>query len=321
MQTLHLPSRIYFTLLAACIGGCGDHPLTPGDLEGHRPDVRQYVTAELASSLDVSGNFRFDVVPSWAERDLLGIEEATEIARAVINTWYANENVVVIPGTEPLTRGIELQHGRPIRWKDLSTEMANSFLAEPSFDSLQRMEQAAFHRFGPQFTVAFFDGIQPVLTVVVSGSSTDVRIGAGGLIESFGTAGADFDVIGIPYSSEEPIPPSPETAVEFVWRSTGVRTAEMPRLVLPARRLARAYARWRVKLEREIIVTRLRDGMEIQTDEIYVGLIRSISEEVSQGAYLRLFHTIRTFDELVVDGQTFSLRPGLGFDYSEVAPR
>ena len=73
--------------------------------------------------------------------------------------------------------------------------------------------------------------------------------------------GGEWSPAVVPRNTAYAFPITPERAVELVGRATGARTTNVPRLLLPSRHLAAAFARWEIQLDQPIEVIETGTGV------------------------------------------------------------
>jgi hypothetical protein len=84
---------------------------------------------------------------------------------------------------------------------------------------------------------------------------------------------------GVPRTTETRVPSWPEEAVLEVFRVTGARTREVPVLFQPGERWIPQGARWRLILDRPILVEVATDGTRLSTDTVFIGVWTGPAED------------------------------------------
>lgn len=262
--------------------GCDSDPLRPEAVPPPPPDVRAYVSGSALDNLDENGHFRLTPADVEGPHAMITAEQAQEIALGVIRTWYANPNVLTFPGSESLVESAERGHGASIDWQAVRPSPRSPYFAESQLEPLPlTLSNPAIRHFGPLYAVPLYVGATPVVVVGVAAYATNIMVDEKGFIRRADNldGGGEIDVLGIPLSLKRvTVPPSPEHAVEFAALSTGEKVVEVPVLGVPGNRVTRLAARWRVRLEEAVEFERRVDGEIVVTDEIYVGIFRSIAD-------------------------------------------
>jgi hypothetical protein len=159
-------------VLSACDRGTLEPELNPAP----PPDVRAYVAGAALENLDASGRFRLTPPSVEGPYPTLSAEQSEAIALGVIRTWYANPDVVVLPGTVGHAEAAERVHGASIRWEAVKTGPRRPYFAESHLEPLPAsFGNAAIRHFGPHFLIPLYVGATPVVTVAVSAYSTNVH--------------------------------------------------------------------------------------------------------------------------------------------------
>jgi hypothetical protein len=259
--------------------GCSDIT-APADAVGPAPppNVRAYVAGAALNNLNEDGHFRLSAPVIPGPYAAITAAEAEAIANAVIRTWYANPGVVTIPGGSSLAESAEKQHGGRIDWSAVKPTPRDPYFAESHLDPVPHdLGNPTVRWFGPWYLVPMYEGSTPVATVTVAAYATNLEIDSRGFVHRAAPdGGSEFRVLGIPLAGGGlSMPFTPEAAVEFAFNVTGIKTIEVPVLGVLGNRIASAYARWQIVLERPVTLERLLDHERVVTDTVYVGMFPS----------------------------------------------
>jgi len=290
--------------------------------------VRSFVAGPALASLDENGHF---VLPGPTDPwpyPVIAASTATEIARGVINTWYANPDVHTIPGAISLVEGAEEQHGGPIDWQHL-VAAPRAFYTESHLEPLDSsVGTPTIRHFGPQYLVVMLEDGEPTVTVAVSLHAVNIWLRPGGFVARTDPldGGGEFNVSGIPLSlAIDGYPPTPELAVKFAYEQTGVQIGGVPSLGRPGNHIAASAARWRLELVEPAKFVRLIDGAVVESAIVYVGTAPiSVDLRFDPGwkappLGLRLFIAAEQQPASEVVGvHTATIRPGYAVDLHEV---
>lgn len=306
--------------------GCGESLVQPEDAPLSPPDVTAYVAGAALENLDAAGHFRLPIPVPPGPYPMLSAAEAIAIAKGVIRTWYADPDVITLPGTEGFAASAERQHGAPIDWAAVEAGPAGAYYAVSHLQPLApEMGWPAVRFYGPKFLVPLFVGSTPVVVVAVSAYATNTSVDPDGRIERTGIpTGGEFRVSGVPVAlGGVTLPPSPEAAVAFAAEQTGRRIVAVPRLGTPGNHVLSFSSLWRLELESPVDLTRRFDGAGVSTSTVYVGLWPSIADaraglEDNEGR-LRIFVEADEQPTSQMIGDTEApLVPGYAVDLHEV---
>ena len=281
-------SRAACIVTALVLAGCSD-ATGPGAATGPPPppDVSPYVTGAALSSLDSQGHFRLPNPEAPGPYAILSPEDASRIALGVIRTWFANPDVLTIPGTVSLAEAVEEDRGRPIDWSHLQLGLAGPYFAESSVEPAPpEMGNPAIRYWGPFYLIPLFEGAEPAVVVAVSAYATNLELDTRGFVQRRDNldGGNEFRTVGVPLQLQEvTLPPSPEVAVRFAFEQTGVRIAGVPVLGVPGNRVSPTGARWQLQLAEPREFERIGDGSRVTTDTVYVGVWPSIVDHPPGG--------------------------------------
>lgn len=319
--------RVLLICGATFVGvSCDSSPVQLSDGPPAPPDVSAYVGGIAVQNLDDDGRFRFPTPITPGPYPLLTEAEAIEIAEGVVRTWYANPDVVTLPGTEGLAASAERQHGGPIAWADIQAAPHGAYYAVSHLEPLSTdLGWSTIRFYGPKFLVPLFVGSIPVAVVAVSAYATNTYVGDDGRIVRTGTpTGGEFRVAGIPLSlAGVTVPPSPEAAVEFAAKQTGRRIVQLPRLGTPGNYVLSVSSLWRLELDSPVDLIRRLDGERVATNTVYVGVWPSIADSrvgfEDYAVRLRMFvEADEQPDVQIIGGTEAPLVPGYAVDLHEV---
>jgi hypothetical protein len=274
------------TILGASFG-C-DEPLRPDSIGEDRPDIREWVTGRAAANLNSLGHFVLpDPIPLGSV-PIISPRFSTELARGWIHTWIWNPNEGLVPGGAQLRATLEAEHGGSIQFSNLKVhESAYQFAYSPLEELPQTVPMFVHRAFGPHFLIPIYSHDRPVIFLAVAAHSTDIGIDSAGQIVMPRHSGGEFFSIGVSSRSASLVPLWPETAVQAVATKTGARVVDVPELIQPSDGFAHQFARWRLRLDRNIRVRTAREGDELVISELFVGLMR---EQASSGPYPWAIH-------------------------------
>lgn len=246
---------------------------SPTETQPEIPDVRKAVVGAAAQALDARGRFRLAPAQVPGGASIISAEHAAGLARAYLRTFVTNPEIITFSGTRPLREVIEEDHGSPIDWGSLRLDERLAYFAESPYEPFPDSLPGYVRRFfGPHYLVPFYSAAVQPLSVGVAAYNTEATIDGRGFVQLPSPSGGEFIALGVPLMSETGVPPWPEEAVVAVFEATGARTREVPILVKPGDRWAPQGSRWRLTLERPIVVRHAMTGTEITTTEIYIGV-------------------------------------------------
>lgn len=329
MTRICLAPRILTATVGLVVAGCDSSITAPEHDPGSPPDVRPYVTGLALENLSSRGHFRMPPATVEAPYQSISGGQAEQLALGIIRTWYANPNVQTIPGTGSLKEAAEHGHGGPIEWGRVRLGARSPHFAESHLEPLpEEMGPATIRHFGPRFLVPLYVDATPVVSVSIAAYATNLYLDEQGFVRRTDnlSGGGEFRVAGIPLVLDGiTLPPDPEVAVRFASEQTGVRVSEVPILGVPGNRVFSLASRWRLKLEHPVAFERAVDGEVVLEDEVYVGVLPSITDarqdegSISPTPGLRLF--VRAGNQPAFEPlESFNapLRPGYAVDLHEV---
>lgn len=214
------------------------------------PDVKPYVTEQVAKQLTPEGRFQLALARAPDDIPIITAERARELARGYLRSWG--------PASVPRwawERGGSLDPGA-------ITPASRIYFAQTP---LGRIPDDLYHPairriYGPMYIVPLESGGEVVTLLCISAYSTDVEINSRGLIETPRLGGSFFFSKAVAPNPRDPrfhfVAVSPEEAVKHVAEQTGARVTEVPELVLLAG-YHPASAAWRIKLDRPARVRRI----------------------------------------------------------------
>lgn len=244
------------------VSACGEDLAAPPPL---LPDnVRAYVSDELAAHLTANGTF---VLPPPASEPYpqLTPDGSAELALVYARTFG------------PYLRDyLERYHGRSIDFATLRVGSPAYYASTPYAPTPDTVDAGARNAFGPYYLVYLVapDG-RPVLVAEVAARS-EITIENGQLKFPL-SRGSDVRLEAIAPGRGFMTPPSPERAVQIAGAAAGAHATAVPELLLPGRPFSPAYARWRVALDRPVVVRGRRTGLTRSLRELYVGVDGDLS--------------------------------------------
>ncbi len=290
-----------------------ENPLGPSGYSA--PDVRDWVTADIAAGLDSDGHFLLPPPRPPGDVPIITGTDARRFALA-----YANLAV----GTS-LADQIQSFHGAPIDWTNLEAAPRVFFAESPYADVPDTVPSYVRNSLGPYFLVHVRSRGKVIASEGVAGYATYLSVKSDGKIGFPASHGSEFRTQGVHDRSPYQFPMAPEEAVVLVGRATGVRISSIPELRRPNRLYSPGLSYWRLETEGEVRCVGMSSGELYVTDEIYVaslgeflvGLPESSSTD-SMSYPLRLgdgtlqWHTIRLdvrggfstqFEEVLLDAR------------------
>ena len=317
-------SVLVVVVLAWASSAC-ESPVEPLlDPEVAFPDVRSFVTSDVARQLDPAGRFgdrwgcdgRFGEVMTAPKADSL----AVTFARRYLASDFS---YLGTPGGQWVAE----QHGHAIDWDRVDIGERPTLCAESPFEPMPSdFHPAGLNNYGPHYLVPLYVADDQVALVSVAAMSPLSFDHQGPPRDRYGN---EFTWTGPPHGHPYGVPLSPEAAVKLAAEHTDALVSALPRLLQPGHRVAAHQARWEATLNREVRCARLSDGVPAPTRTLYVGLHSSIADPVG-GSFLepRLFvadeeqpaqAVITTLDQ---DGEPserlWPLSEGVPVDFSEV---
>lgn len=250
-------------ILGALVAGC-DAPVGP--TAPYSPNVRAHVTGRALANLDGDGRFQLQEPSISTPYPMITSAMAFEMANAYVRTFLFPSPPSCL--NQCIGAFIESRHGTRIDFSRVTAEERMYFAIsayEPVPDSIPMPTR---REVGHQYLAHLLEGKQAIGSLAVAAFNTDVSVQEGKLrLPIFG--GNHFFATGIPRGSFDLLPASPEAVVELVAQQTGIKVAEVPRLILPRRPIAAVSARWELVLERPSTFL-TGSGRQVQSDVIYV---------------------------------------------------
>ena len=315
----------------AC-SGCQSGTTEPELSPPAPPNARAYVTDAAFDNLDAKGHFRLLSAVAEGPYEIISAGQAEAIALGVIRTWYANPNVLTLPGATGLAEAVERTHGAPIKWAAIRSTGRLPYFAESHLEPLPLVAgNPAIRDNGPHFIVPLYVGATPVVVIGVAAYATNIVLDENGFVRRADNldGGGEFGVSAIPLSlSQTSIPPTPEAAVEFAFRETGVKIDKIPMLGGFGNRIVRTAVRWRLHLAAPVEFELLINGASLVTQDVYVGLFQSAADaresetSMSSAPRLRMYVAARTQPATETIGSIdVQLRRGYAVNLHEVRVR
>jgi hypothetical protein len=232
-------------------------------------DVRGYVSEALATQLDSRGRFILPAPPPGAYPQVT-LAEAAELA--LLAGQIAGESASFRARLEEL-------HGAKIDFLKLKANSRVYYAATP-YEPIPATFHAGLRNFyGPYYLVELEVGSKPVVSVAVAAYG-EARVRDGHLVFPDRVPllyGNEFQVQGIPREKRHSVPISPEQAVALVGSRAGVRIVEIPELVRPEVYYASQFARWKITLDRPVVVRGQESAQNRCVRHLFVGLWGTIS--------------------------------------------
>jgi hypothetical protein len=216
------------------------------------------VTADLAAQL--TGDGRFPLTgPALEPYPQISRETAAEIALA----WARTYGKFFRPT-------LERSHGRPIHFDALQV-VSPVWYAAAVYEAVPAAAPRGYRNaFGPHYLLYLGVTGQPVLGVSVA-AFAESSINADGLLVDPPESGNEVIAYGVHPGWGFSMPVSAEQAVRIAALESGARASSVPELINPHRDYHPYHARWRVSLDRPIVVRPASGGPSRSTRELYVG--------------------------------------------------
>ncbi len=237
-------------------------------------DVRRYVSEALAAQLDSRGRFMLPTPPPGAYPQVTPAEAAALALRAG-----------QIAGQSASFRSrLEDMRGAKIEFSKLTVSSRVYYAATP-YEPIPATFHAGLRNFyGPYYLVELEVGSKPVVSVAVAAYG-EARVRDGRLVFPDRVPllhGNEFQVQGIPREKKYSVPLSPERAVALVGSRTGARIVEIPELIRPEVYYVSQFARWKITLDRPVVVRGPESTQSRCVRHLFVGLWGAISVPHSQ---------------------------------------
>jgi len=259
---LAIPAAIAATLLGGSVS-CGA-PAGPIPSRAAVPDPRPYVTPAVAASIGSDRLFQLDT-PTQLPAAQITPSEARDQALAASKTFGPMQR-----------RYLERQRGAEINF--FSLRVVRVFYAMPPYEqSLPSTVHRGVRKIaGPFYLVTLADGDVPALSVAVSAYNTDVRVENGSIRYTAVERGDEFRMQGIRVDVGDAQPVSPERAVQIASEFANALVVDVPELVLPSTQFVPQRGRWRIRLEKPVLVRGLASQLEREVSEVFVGMDRVV---------------------------------------------
>lgn len=271
---------VILALAAAC-----ESPTGPSAPE--RPDVRSFVTSEVARQLDGNGNFRMPVPRAPGSMAILTPEEAVDLGSAFIRSFLNNPDLVVAFGQDPRAV-MESEHGGSIDWSKLEVS-EEPYFARGYLEVLPDSLPNYVHNWwGPWYLMPLLDRGEEVGLLGLAAYATDLYVGEDGGVRMPPVGGNWFRTQGVPMELTEGVPTTPEAAVRYVAQTLGTRIAAVPTMERAPVLWVPMAARWRVELENAVKVRHAVDGTVEETKVVYVGHYPALADGTADAGPLEL---------------------------------
>ncbi|HEX2092730.1 MAG TPA: hypothetical protein VHG28_10025 [Longimicrobiaceae bacterium] len=223
------------------------------------PEAETYLATNVLPNLHTDGTFRLPEAPAGAH-PRISSAQAIELAKGAVRR--------IAPFLRPR---LEEQHGGPIVFEALTADSRAFFAGSPYVDVPADVHLGLRNLHGPYYLIYFrtVSG-EPVLSVAVA-AHTQASYRNGHIVTGF-EDGNDFILQGIPSGKGEIAPVLPERAVEIVGSALGAKIVAVPELIAPDRGYAPQFARWRISMDRPIVVRGKETGEQRAVRELFVGL-------------------------------------------------
>lgn len=272
---LSMPGVI-LSMLLTCCGACRE-VTGPQQRIPVRPDVREWVTAELAARLDLSGNFLFEALPPKRGTVPATANQFMAVAGTFVRGLLSGAASGTAPRSEfdilSIRSGIELIHRSPIDWDNVFLATWPPFGAQTPVSTVSTEIPASLSRaVGSRYHVLLYDGYSAIADIAVSADLAGVQLSPDSTAFERPMPSELVRTEGIPVSLGDSLPLIPEVAVRDVASRTGAKVDRVPRFVLPWDHFGPVYSKWILHLDRSVTLTRDDDGSSVVADEVLVGL-------------------------------------------------
>ncbi|MDB4885943.1 MAG: hypothetical protein JWN79_1381 [Gemmatimonadetes bacterium] len=251
-----LPLPVCVFLVVAC-SGITD-PVDP--LARDAPDVRPYVSGAAAAALGPDGLFPAAEGTSPNGETIISAAQARDLAAAYIKTVGPT-----------LREAWEAQRGAQINLAALTVSRRVEFGQTPyGLFPDEGFHPAISRLYGPFYLVTVQLGAEPVMVMGVSALATDYGVDERSdlIVPSFG--GNAFKPFVWPSSTQDFAPLGPEQTVDLAARATRAKIEAIPVLHGPERPLSPSLARWRVELDRDVLVVVPTTGRSATVRTLFV---------------------------------------------------
>lgn len=247
-----------------------------------RPDVRQWVTPEVAAGLDAAGNFVLPGVPPDAGNISVSASQVESVARAVVRTFIlgaaaraSSASLEVVP----LRSAIEAVHGSPIDWSRVDIAPWPLHAQTPVVPLPAGLPDYVKRALGSRTHILLYDGRSAIADIALSNSLDGVNLTGDSAAFASPPPSELARTDGLPAVLGDAIPLLPEVVVRDVGMRTGAKTDRVPRFLLPWDNLGPVFSRWAIHTDRAIRLVRYVDGAPILTRDVMVGLGPGTSAE------------------------------------------
>lgn len=242
--------------IAIATWSCDGPPSAPQPL--HPGDVKAFVTAGLAAELTPEGRFP-PRAPDPEPYPQISRERAAEIAVA----WTRTYGKFFRPT-------LERSYGGRIDFDALQI-VSPVWYAASVYEAVPVDAPRGFRNaFGPHYLLYLGVGGRPVLGVSVA-AFAESSINSDGQLVDPPESGSEVIAYGVHPGWGFSMPVSAEQAVRIAALESGGRASSAPELINPHRDYHPYHARWRVPLDRPIVVRPASGGGSRSTRELYVG--------------------------------------------------
>lgn len=273
------------------------------------------VVGEAAAALGPDGRFQLPDAPGAVTGREVTREKAIQIAKAFVHDFAP----LAIAWWEEYY-GARINARELVVCDDRAFYAASNYIIEPSASVSIRRE------IGGHWLVAFCSGgNRQAVSVSFSAEATEIGVHLDRALQLSDMNAGNFFDIGIPAKFPH-IPVPPESAVEFIFKIAGLRVKDVPELVLPPQGYAPQVARWRLVLEKPVLLRGSKTGRELVTPEVYVGFEQFGPLEILLPVFTpeNLIHNIPDIDAARRDISVPTLvRPGSSkaFESATVVPQ
>jgi hypothetical protein len=239
---------------------------------------RTYLMGDAAAALDSSGSFRPILYRPWSR------EEVSEVEATLMADEYLRRFV------RPYPSRFERRRGAPIDGRNLKRCGRPLYAESPYEEPAPDMNEAVVNFAASRWIFPYCDMSGPAVSIAVAASATRLRV-VDGRWPTVSFIGGEFDALGIPMGTIEPM--SPETAARMLGTATGKRVATIPRLVLAGVGHWAQAAHWMMQLE-DTAESSDAHGARRSERTYFVGRsLRTEEREIARASVPRAADTLR----------------------------
>lgn len=241
--------------------------------------MRNWVAADVAASLDSDGHFVFSDPPDGGGWPVSSRSAAKALANFFVKSFLAGSNSLAARNASDgfdilsLRETIEQVHGARIDWPRVSVTPWPPYFAASPVDAVADTLPAYVRRaLGPRYHALVMDGSAIIADIAVSSDLSGVVLNADSSRLLSDLPSETVHTEGLAARIQSAVPLLPEVAVAEVAQRTGAKVVAKPSLVAPWNHFGPVFSRWRLHLDRDVLVRRIDTNEPLTTREILVGL-------------------------------------------------